>query len=82
MSANIDAKKESFAMQPHGKSVFVHEKERRCVNCAYFQQYYAPNAGNVYGFVSVPLGRCLITGKYDKRALCGACKHFGRRESN
>ena len=82
MNTNINVKRENLALRMRGKSIFVHEKERRCVNCAYFRQYYAENAGNLYGFVSVPLGQCLVTGKDDKRAICGACKHFERRESN
>lgn len=79
MNANTQAKREAMALNLHGKSVFVHENERRCINCAYFRQYYAQNAGNLYGWVSKPIGECLVTGKDDKRALCGACKKFERK---
>lgn len=69
---------ENAAGKRRGKVVFVSERERRCINCAYFQQYYVENAGNLYGWVAVSVGRCLLTGKDDKRAICGACRNFQR----
>lgn len=63
----------------NGRNVLVYENERRCINCTYFRQYYTRNAGSLYSWINKPIGECLLTGKDDKRASCGACKEFDKK---
>lgn len=82
MKQSIESKREELALRlPPRKSVMISLADRRCANCAYFRPYFAQNAGNLYGWVSTPLGQCLVTGKDDKRAICGACKEFERNDA-
>lgn len=78
MKANIEARRENLAMGIKGQSIAVDRTEQVCVNCAWYEQYFRQNRGNVYGFVPISTGYCLQK-ECRRGALRQACKDFERK---
>ena len=61
------------------KTISVELTERACINCIWFEQHYRPNRSNIYGFVPISKGTCLLTGK-TRGVLWHPCRHFEKNE--
>ncbi len=72
---NIAAMIEELGMSKRPRMVSVDEGLRVCVNCAYYEQYFRRNRGNVATYVGVGAGYCLLKDK-EKRPLDQPCKCF------
>lgn len=74
---NSAAKRESIAMKQAGCNVYVNHSERACVNCAYYEQYFRKNRGNIDCMVPTSSGYCLLH-QHPRGALRQPCGDFER----
>lgn len=66
---------ENLAMERGGRSIYVNRQERVCVNCQCYEQYFRKNRGNVYTWVPVNEGYCLLH-ECHRGPLRQTCKDF------
>lgn len=78
MNASIEARRENLAMSLGGKSVTVNRTERVCVNCAWYEQYFHYNRGNLAGWIPTSTGYCLKK-ECRRGAMRQTCKEFERK---
>lgn len=78
MNASIEARREELAMNLRGKSISINRSDRVCMNCAWYEQYYRQNRGNLYGYVPTSAGYCLKR-ECARGALRQPCREFERR---
>ncbi len=71
----MTAKVENYCAHKRTRQVSIETSERACINCIWFEQHYRPNRGNVWGFVPISKGTCLLTGK-TRGALRQPCGQF------
>lgn len=57
------AKVENLCMTKKNKSINVNCKERACINCIWYEQYYRMNRGNISAWVPTSTGYCLLKDK-------------------
>ncbi len=75
MKASVEVQRENLCMNLKGKSITVNRTERVCVNCAWYEQYYHQNRGNIYAWVPTSTGYCLAK-ECRRGALRQACPQF------
>lgn len=75
MKMSVEAQRETLCMNLKGKSITVNRTERVCVNCAWYEQYYHQNRGNIYAWVPTSMGYCLAK-ECRRGALRQACRQF------
>lgn len=75
MKMSVEAQRETLCMNLKGKSVTVNRTERVCVNCAWYEQYYHQNRGNICAWVPTSTGYCLVK-ECRRGALRQACPQF------
>lgn len=73
------AKVENLAMSKRDRRIVFSAKERRCINCIWYEQYYRANRGNVALWVPVCAGNCLLQDKAYS-PFKAACKCFELKE--
>ncbi|MBS7224396.1 MAG: hypothetical protein KH050_03475 [Clostridiaceae bacterium] len=78
MNQKTEIRLEKLYMQQKVSHINADQTERICVNCAFYEQYYRKNRGNVAGWVPTSIGYCLLC-QCRKGALCPACKNFERK---
>lgn len=74
-------KVETYCAHKRTKTIFVELTEYACINCIWFEQHYRPNRSNIYGFVPISKGTCLLTGKI-RGVLWRPCRHFEKMRKN
>lgn len=57
------------------KVVIADGRERACINCVWYEQFFRRNRGNLYGWTATPKGYCIRRNQY-RDALRGACGSF------
>ena len=76
----MTAKVENYCAHKRTRQVSIETSERACINCIWFEQHYRPNRGNVWGYVPISKGTCLLTGK-TRGALRQPCHRFEKEGS-
>lgn len=75
MTTSLSARVENLAASRIARSISVDRSRRVCLNCAYYEQYYRRNRGNVAAWVPVDKGYCLKM-EIDQDPLCKPCEKF------
>ncbi len=55
------AKVENYLECKKEKLVHIGGEVRGCINCIWFEQHYRRNRGNIYGFIPLVDGQCILT---------------------
>ena len=66
---------EYISLQTNATKVIVDEKEKVCINCVYYEQYYRIKREGICCFIPTSSGYCKQKGDF-KIALRKACKDF------
>ena len=70
------AKVENYCMKnSKTKSISVDGEVKACINCIWYEQHRRPNRGNVWGYVGIHTGRCILQ-KKECGVLDKPCKKF------
>lgn len=75
MTTTTEARADALRMQCKTVTLSVNRSERACLNCAYYEQYYRQNRGNIRAWVPVCAGYCI---RHDCRRgpLRQPCREF------
>ncbi len=76
---NYGPKVEELCRQRKTRSVSVEASEWVCLNCAYYEQHYRQNRGNVYAWVPTSKGYCLLR-ECERGPLRQPCRGFAKNE--
>lgn len=61
--------------------IYVDEETRACINCAWYEQYFRQNRGNVYNWIPVDTGHCILR-DCQRGPLRQACKDFEKEKED
>ncbi len=71
----MSAKVENFCARKFCKRICVDNNERACINCIWYEQYHRQSRGNIYDWVPVSTGYCLLEER-TRGALSKPCARF------
>ncbi len=76
----MTAKVENYCAKTHfrSKMIVVEGGEKVCINCAWYQQHYRDNRGNLDQRIPINSGCCILLDR-PRGPLCRPCRDFERK---